>query len=172
MFGALRQGSVIYVLDKQNGPTLRIGSVMSVTQPTGYNSMPWLQNMPGQTIDALVKFEDGTQEEYKQLQANLAIAVYGNVVVAETRELMTQEVDNMARNSKNLLDTVDYHKNVLVKCEEMMKRLSPSFAKDKETDERLTTLERGLGDIKQMLTEMSGRNSSVKTSKNKDENGN
>lgn len=171
MFGALRQGSAFFVLDKQNGPTLRIGSVVSVTQPTGYNSMPWLQNMPGQTVDALVKFDDGTQEEYKQLQANQAIAVYGNVVVAETRELMTQEVDNMARSSKNLLDTVDYHRGVLVKCEEMMRRLSPSFAKDKETDERLNTLERGLGDIKQMLAEMSGHASSVKT-KNKDENGN
>lgn len=150
MFGALRQGSPLFVLDKQNGPTLKIGNIVSVTQPTGFNTMPWVQNMPGQTVDAVVRFEDGTQNEYQKLQTNLSVAVYGNTVVTETRELMQQEVESMARNAKAALETVDYNKGVLVACEDMMKKLSPSFAKERELEERLGSLELGFQDIKEI----------------------
>ena len=173
MFNALRQGSSIFVMDKGN-LSLKVGVVDSVTQPTGYNSMPWLQNMPGQTIDVSVKFDDGTSNEFKQMQPNAATAVYGNVIVTETRELMAQEVENMARQSKAVLDTVDYHQKVLKECDGMLAKLSPSFAKEKETDARLNALEQsisqlngGIINITDMLSKMQGTASASKsTTKN------
>ncbi len=150
MFNALRQGSPLYVMDKGN-LTLKVGSVESVSQPTGFGNMPWMQGLPGQTIDVTVRFEDGSNCEFKQLQPNLASAVYGNVVVTETRELMAQEVDNMTRQSKAVIESVPYHNKVVASCDEMKALLSPQFAKEKETDKRLLTLERGMGDIKEVL---------------------
>lgn len=154
MFSALRQGSPIYVLDKGN-LTLRVGSVESTTMPVGLNNMPWMQ----QPFDAVVKYDDGSTNEFKQLQPNLSVGMYGNVVVTETKELMAQEVEQMQRQSKQILDSVDFHKKVLTTCEEMMKSLSPQFAKEKETDDRLNSLEKGLGDIKSMLAKALGKSS-------------
>lgn len=147
MFGALRQGSTIYVLDKQNRPSLKIGKVETTTQPTGYN-MPYVQPI-GQTFDIVVKYDDGRTDEFKQLQTQNSIAVYGNVVVAETRELMMQEIDAMERDSKRVLDSVPYHESVLQSVGEMKAVLSPEYAKEIETDKRLNTLEQGLGMIQQ-----------------------
>lgn len=155
MFGALRQGSTLYVMDKGN-LTLNVGTVDSMTQPT-FGNMQWMQTIPGQTIDVVIKMEDGTKSEFKQLQPNTAIATYGNVIVAETRELMAQEVENMQRQSKSVLDSVGYHQKVLTACDEMKAVLSPQFAKEKETDQRLKSLERGLGDIKELLTKALGK---------------
>lgn len=157
MFSSLRQGSPLYILDKSN-LTLKVGSVISVPQQTSYQFMPNLM-VP---FNATVKFEDGSQNEFQQLQPNSSVALYGNVVVAETKEQMMQEVDQMVRNSKSVLDSMEYHKKVLVACDDMMKVLSPAFAKEKDTEHRLDTLEQGLGDIKRMLQSMSGNSSSGK----------
>lgn len=37
MFSALRQGSVVYILEKGENPVLKVGQVVSITQPNyGY----------------------------------------------------------------------------------------------------------------------------------------
>lgn len=51
MFSALRQGSVLYILEKGETPSLKIGQVTSVTQPN-YNSN-FLMN--GSTVDINAK---------------------------------------------------------------------------------------------------------------------
>lgn len=154
MFGALRQGSTLYVMDKGN-LTLSVGTVETLTQPT-FGNMQWMQQIPGQTMDVTAKMEDGTTTKFEKLQSNTAVAVIGNVVVTETKELMAQEVDAMMRQSKAVLESVGYHQKVLTACEDMKAVLSPQFAKEKETDQRLTSLERGLGDIKELLTKALG----------------
>lgn len=117
-------------------------------------------------FNATVKFEDGSQSEFQQLQPNSSVALYGNVVVAETKELMMQEVEQMVRQSKSVLDSMDYHKKVVSSCDDMMRLLSPTFAKEKDTEHRLDTLEQGLGDIKKMLLNMSETSSSGKYNNN------
>jgi len=39
MFAALRQGSTIYILEKGETPTLKVGQIISVTAPT-YGILP------------------------------------------------------------------------------------------------------------------------------------
>lgn len=158
MFGALRQGSAIYVLDKQNRPSLKIGRVESTTQPTGYNMIPYA-NPVSQTIDVVVKYDDGTTDEYKQMQTQSSVAVYGNVVITETRELMLQEIDTMAREARKVIESVKYHEGVLQSVNEIKVALSPEFAKEVETDKRLITLEKGQKAILDMLQKLNAPNS-------------
>ncbi len=155
-------------MDKSN-LILKVGSVVSVPQQTSYSN-PYLSSLPMMPFNVTVKFEDGSQSEFQQLQPNSSAAVYGNVVVAETREQMIQEVEQMVRQSKAVLDSVDYHKKVIGSCDEMMKLLSPAFAKEKDTEHRLDTLEQGLGDIKRMLQSMSGTASPGKYNNNQNHN--
>ena len=144
MFQGLRQNSIFYVLDKQGEPTLKIGQVVSVSNPQA--KFPTYQ--PGQfnpqpmdmTVDVKVKMPDG-EAEFKQLPANGQIANSGNVVVAESREAMCAEVEAMLRHSREVLDSKDYHEKVVKSCEQIMGVLNPQIAKEKAQEQKITQLE-------------------------------
>ena len=69
MFSALRQGSVVYILEKGENPVLKVGQVVSITQPN-YSSN-FLMN--GSTIDINVKVNNQNMD-FKNVPAyNLII---------------------------------------------------------------------------------------------------
>lgn len=82
------------------------------------------------------------------------IAPCGNTVVSESREAMVAEVENMIRTSKEVLGSVDYHKNALEACESIMCTLNPRLAEEKEQREKIETLERKLGGIEDTVGDM------------------
>lgn len=150
MFSSLRQGSTLYVLYKDD-LKLKVGTVTSMTQPT-FNQ--YLPNMPMQPIDAVVKFDDETSNEFKQLQPSLSVATYGNVVVAETKELMTQEVEQMARVSKSQIDNMPYHQRVLEETKRMLAMLNPAYAKEQQTEKELQFLKQEMAELKDLMRGM------------------
>lgn len=155
MFQGLRQNSIFYVLDKTAEPVLKIGQVVSVSNPQP--KFPTYQ--PGQftpqpmdmTVDVKVRMQDG-EAEFKQLPANGQIANSGNVVVAESREAMTAEVEAMLRHSKEVLDSRDWHEKVVKNCEQIMGVLNPQIAKEKAQEERIGNLESDVSGMKGTLT--------------------
>jgi len=64
---------------------------------------------------------------------------------------MSTEVDNMLLNSKNIIDSVDYHTKVISACEEMLKELNPRFAKEKERDEEMNNLKEKIGGMENKM---------------------
>lgn len=151
MFSSLRQGAPIYVLDKST-LTLKVGTVASATQPT-FNQ--YLPSMPMQPMDITVKFDDGMSNEFKQVQPSLSVATYGNVVVAETRELMSQEVEQMARASKQQLDNVPYHQKVLEASKKMQEVLNPAYAREQQTDREIAELKSTIKELKDIILKKS-----------------
>ena len=150
MFGALAQGSSLYVLDKADGtPKLKIAPVESSTYPTSYTNMPWVN--PGQTLDLSVTFADGEKVKFEKLPASSSVYAYEKAIVTETRELMQQQVEAAHRQSKAIIDSVSVHQNALAAYDEILKELSPSYAKESQTDERLNKLEAGIDRIMSCL---------------------
>lgn len=146
MFSALRQGSVLYILEKGEHPSLKIGSVVSVTHPSyGGNFV-----LGGQTMDINVKAGNETME-FKNVPSSQSIATYNNAIIAETKELMSSEVDNMLQSSKSIVDSVPYHSNVISSCEEILKDLNPRFAKEKERDEDISNLKNKIGGLESKM---------------------
>lgn len=156
MFSALRQGASFYILDKANVPQLKIGSVVSVSQP-----MPKYNNsfIPGQNyadtvVDVIVKVKDD-ELKFEKLPSNLSIANFQNgVVVAESKEAMNTEVENMLRNSKSILESIPYHEKVILTCDEMLRELNPQFAKEKEQEEKIAKLEEKMGGMESTLIDI------------------
>lgn len=144
MFSGLRENSIFYVLDKSSEPKLTIGQVVSVSNPQP--KFPSYQ--PGQfnpqpmetTVDVKIKTPNG-EAEFKQLPANGQIANSGSVVVSESREAMSAEVEAMLRHSKEVLDSRDYHEKVVKSCEQIMGTLNPQIAKEKAQEQKITALE-------------------------------
>ena len=82
---------------------------------------------------------------------------------------MSAEVEAMLRTSRQIIDSVDYHKRVIESCDKMLRELNPRFAKEKEQEEKIVSLENKmngventLGDIKEMLSKAIGASTNSK----------
>ena len=151
MFSALRQGSVVYILEKGENPVLKVVQVVSITQPN-YSSN-FLMN--GSTIDINVKVNNQNMD-FKNVPSSQSVANYNNAVITETKELMSNEVDNMLQNSRSIVDSVTYHNNIITSCESILKELNPRFAKEKERDEDINNLKDKMGGIESKMDKILG----------------
>lgn len=143
MFSALRQGSIIYILEKGEKPILKIGQVASLTHPN-YNNNNYLST--SSTVDIHVKVGNENME-FKNVPSSQTVAQYNNAIIAETKELMSVEVENMLQASKGILNSVSYHEQAIEACEDILKELNPRFAKEKERDEDISNLKDQMGGI-------------------------
>lgn len=151
MFSALRQDSVVYILEKGENPVLKVGQVVSITQPN-YSSN-FLMN--GATIDINVKVNNQNMD-FKNVPASQSVVNYNNAVITETKELMSNEVDNMLQSSRSIVDSVAYHNNIITSCESILKELNPRFAKEKERDEDINNLKDKMGGIESKMDKILG----------------
>lgn len=156
MFSGIRQNSLFYILEKGEELKLSIGQVVSVSNPQPkYNQFPTTQPFaqPDMFVDVKVKVGEEMQE-FKQLGANLSIANSGNVVVSDSKEAMSAEVESLLRMSRQVLESIPYHEKVLVSCDSILRELNPSFAKEKEQEEKIGALEERMGNIDDKLNKM------------------
>lgn len=159
MFSGLRQGSLLYVLDKSN-LTLRIGEVTNVSNPKNKLNQPMYPNVQPfaqqeTTVDVQVKFGEEFHN-FEQLPSSLSSTSKNNLVVSDNKEAMNMEVDAMMRTSRAVLDSVPYHEKALNTCEAMMRELNPQLAKEKEQEEKICVLEEKMGGIENTLNQMMG----------------
>lgn len=158
MFQGLRTNSLFYVLDKGENPNLKIGQVVSVSNPqTRYPSFNnGFTPQPMETVvDVKVKLGD-EEVDFKQLPANGQVANDKNLVVSDSKDAMSSEVDSMLRQSKAILESVDYHERVVKSCERMLLQLNPQIAKEKEQAEKINKLEGKVSGMEGKLDRMMG----------------
>lgn len=139
-------------------PNLQIGQVVSVSNPQ--TKYPTFNNgftpQPMETVvDVKVKLND-EEVDFKQLPANGQIANDKNLVVSDNKEAMSAEVDTMLRQSKAILESVDYHKKVVDSCEGMLLQLNPQIAKEREQTEKISKLEGKVSGMEGKLDKMMG----------------
>ena len=157
MFQGLRTGGLFYVLEKGDELKLKIGHVVSVSNPQPkYNqmsTMPTYSNQPEMVVDVKVKVGE-ENVDFKQLNANMNIANSGNVVVSDSKEAMSAEVEGLLRTSRQIIESVPYHEKVILSCDAMLRELNPQFAKEKEQEEKIGMLEERMGNIDDKLNKM------------------
>lgn len=158
MFSALRQNSLIYILDKNEVPSLKKGQVLSVTAPR-----PKVNGFYNNPMDMVVDINveiSNIQQVFKNIPANLNVVSDGNITLSETREAMSSEIEAMLSSSRQILDSVNYHQKAINAYETMLKELNPQYAKEKLQEEKISALETkiggietSIGDMKQMLSQ-------------------
>lgn len=157
MFQGLRPNSIFYVLDKGENPSLKIGQVVSVSNPQPkfptYNPGQFNPQPMDTTVDVVVKLPN-EQMEFKQLPSNMQIANSENLVVSESREAMDAEVEAMYRNSKEIVESEPYHKKVMEECAKMRAILNPQIAKDRQQEEDINNLKSEVSGMKGTLTDI------------------
>ena len=153
MFSALNQGSIIYILDKTERPKFKVGEIISISQPkVDYNSTGQFGQYQATTVDIKVNI-DGNTYEYNSIPSSYSIITYNNgkITLSETKQGLQSEVESILQNSKQIVDKINIYKQNITDCENILKELNPQFAKDKERDERLNSLEERFGGVEDRL---------------------
>lgn len=156
MFQGIRQNGLFYILEKGEDLKLRIGQVISVSNPQpkyGQFNTPSFGSQPEMTVDIRVKVDEETLD-FKQLNANASIANSGSVIVSDSKDAMSAEVEGLLRTSKAILESVPYHEKMLVACDNVLRDLNPSFKKEKEQEEKIGALEEKMVGIEGTLNDM------------------
>lgn len=149
MFQNLRAGSIVYILQKDEPPSLSIKTVSNVVSSTGFN------NYLPQTIDIQVKIDD-VVTDFKQLPGQLSVANYdnGKTIISDSKDIIIQEVNNMINNSQQILNSTPYHQSVLETGEQILRQLNPELAKQKDQEDKINNLESKIGGIETKLDDI------------------
>lgn len=153
MFSALNQGSIIYILDKTERPKFKVGEIVSISQPkVDYNSTGQFGQYQATTVNIKVNI-DGNTYEYNSIPSSYSVITYNNgkITLSETKQGLQSEVESILQNSKQIVDKINVYKQNITDCENILKELNPQFAKDKERDERLNSLEERFGGVEDRL---------------------
>lgn len=169
MFSGLRQGMSLYVLDKTEKPKVVIGQVENVTAPRPmyktYNPAASFNANMQTVVDIVVKCGND-RKEFIGIPSNAIIHSYGDYVIAENKDNIIQEVDAMLQNSRSIVDNVEQHKQNISACEDILKQLSPVYAKEQQRDEALDSISDRMDKIENVLARLESAIS------NKNQNGN
>lgn len=154
MFSGLRQGSRFYILSKGEDVGLKVGIVTSFTAPHPKQAHQGMAMFGAEmVVDITAKVGD-EEVEFKNLNANMNIANSGELVVSDSQEAMSVEVESLLRNSRQVLDSIPHHEQVVSACDTMLRELNPQFAKEKQQEEKIGALEERMGNIDEKLTMM------------------
>lgn len=155
MFQSLRNGTPLYVLHK-NEPRLEVGDVTFVSNPTAQFGQSYqMGNLMGQptTVDVNIKVEGQEKPiEIKQLPAALSIADYGNgMVISESKEAIINEIGLLKNNSQKVIDSIDQHKQIVLKCDELLQELNPQIKQEAERSREIESLSKRVGNMESSM---------------------
>lgn len=140
MISALVPGNNLYILYTKDTPVLKIGEVVSKTEPVPtYNSFGATYN---DTKFNLVVRIDNEQVEFKNISglASTMNDPSSGIFISETPEAMITEITNKSTISRKHIDSTPYHENALIAYDKMLKELNPRYAKEQKMDEDIANL--------------------------------
>lgn len=147
-FKDIKQGYPVYVLRKGEKIEARTGKATMVGQakfPGQYGT----GNALGMVVDITVE-EEGTARTYT-VPADSSVASAGNVVLSVDREGILKDVEAMKAESEEVIASVEKHRARAEECEVILTEWNPALAEKKRQEERIGSLERGVGELKDMM---------------------
>lgn len=158
MFGTLRAGSLLYILNKGEEPNLKIGQVLSVTPPrpkVNSTMLPLNPMQMEQVIDINVKVGDDTKT-FSNVNTALSIVDTGanNYVISDDKQAITNEVEAFGTLSQNALNSVPYHKKVVSACKQMMLELNPAMQKEAQRDDEMSKMKSEMTELRNTVGEL------------------
>ena len=147
MFSGLRQGNIVYILDKTDGLILKKGQIVSNSAANlPYNLTP--NSLITLTIDI-----EGETKEFNNIPAMQSSINYNNgkLIIIDNQELASTEVENIVKSGRDILDNREYYEKLVKEGEEVLKKLNPQFAKDKARDEEFNALKEQVGGMETKL---------------------
>ncbi len=150
MFQNLRPGNTLYIIERNDVPTLKTGQVVNVSAPLPvYGS--GFQAQYEITLRAKVGDKEG---DFAHLPSSGGTHDYGNMIVADSRESLLSALDNIEQIADGELSREAQNKATKAACVEIRKSLNPSFAKEQERDKAIEKLSGRLDGIEDNMSQI------------------
>ena len=149
MFQNLRQGNQIYILHKDNKPTLETGSVVSVSLPMPKYQVPPVFGQQQEMVVDIVAKVNNADTTFQKLPASADIADFGSsgIVISASREAMNAEVVSLKNKSIDAINSVDYHKEVIDGCDIILSGLNPEYAERQQQQAEINDLKAQVAEL-------------------------
>lgn len=159
MFQALRPNNQIYILHKDK-PMLETGTVISVSAPAPKYPVQPMFGQPSQemVVDIIAKVNN-QDVTYQKIPANLEVADFGNnsIVLSDNREAMNSEIMCLKQRSVDIVNSVEYHQNLISECDKLLTSLNPDLAEKRAQKERIDSLEMQIAKLMEMNSQLMSR---------------
>ena len=144
MFQSVRPNSPIYVFHKGDSPRLETGYVVNQPIPKPKYQMPNAFGQPQElVVDLVIKLNDITIN-MNSIPAQMDIAdSYSNgenLVISDSREAMNSEILSLKQKSVDIINSVPYHKNLIVTYEKLLSDFNPEMAEKQAQQKEISAL--------------------------------
>lgn len=112
-------------------------------------------NALGMVVDITVE-EGGTARTYT-VPADSSVASAGTVVLSADRDGILKEVEALKAESEDIISSVEKHRARAEDCERILTEWNPALAEKKRQEERIGSLEKGMGELKDMIKTLVGK---------------
>lgn len=151
MFQTLRANSQIYILHKDATPYIETGTVVSVSAPSPKFPMPTHQpfGAPTEMVVDVVARVNGQNVTFQKLPANKEVedSAVNGLVISTSRDAMNSEISVFKQRSIDIVNSVEYHKNLIIGYDKILEVLNPEYAEKQRQAEEITMLKAQLGDM-------------------------
>lgn len=150
MFQNLKKGSLVYVLDTREMPKFYTESVKEVGMP--YYPQP----SPGQLAPFQQQYINITIGDRAPwgIPVNTDVATNEGITISMTREGLMPTVTAAQKQSMDIVNSFEQHKNYLAAYENILQELDPSFAKTKKQDEEINRLNKEIAQLKDIMAKV------------------
>lgn len=156
MFANLKQGSQLYILHPNVAvPFVEVGIVETTS-----NAMPmvYYPNLPTYPIDMTIKVGEKSIP-LQRLPTNAESATVTardgeSVIIACTKDAINNEVELMKQKSIEIVNSVEYHRQRIVACDNLVKQLNPEVAEKEAQAKEISELKDQLSEMSKLLNEL------------------
>ena len=174
MFQSVRPNSQIYIFHRGDAPRIDIGYVTNQPVPRAKYQLPATFGQPQElVVDLIVKVNDQTFN-YNSLPASSDIADSSSngesIVISDSKEAMNAELVNLKQKSTDIINSVDYHKELIGKYEKLLSEINPEFAEKQEQKMEIDTLKLQMAEMSRSISSLMKSNKALiekLTTKNK-----
>lgn len=159
MFQSLRPNNQVFILHKDRA-ILETGSVVSVSTPMPkYPVQPIFGQPQEMVVDIVVKVNN-QDVTYQKIPANLDIADFNNsnIVLSDNREAMNSEIASLKQKSVAIINSIDFHKDMISSCDRILSELNPEFAEKQQQQLEINALKTQMGEMTKSITELMSMN--------------
>jgi hypothetical protein len=141
--------------------------------PTPKYQMQPTFGQPQEMVVDIVAKVNNQDVTYQKIPATLDIADFGSggIVLSDNREAMNAEVMSLKKKSIDIINSVDYHKEVISNCEGILSELNPEFAEKQAQQKEINNLRAQMEEMtKTMASLMTANQQLIQAINNKEDN--
>lgn len=155
MFQSVRPNSQIYIFHRGDNPRMEIGYVVNQPIPRPKYQLPAAFGQPQETVvDLVVKTNDQTYN-YNNLPAQQDVADSlsngESLIISDSKDGINAEIVNLKQKSIDIVNSRDYHLDMVEKYDKILMDLNPELAEKQEQKQEIDILKTQMSEMSRSI---------------------